>query len=205
MGSSVSEEAKKGALEWDGMYTDGKQPFGPSTFPKIDELLKRHVPEGGSVLELGSGYGRDAIFLAKEHKCTVIAVEPGEEGTKTLTKAASEGGLPITAVCAFAEAYDFAPMKGKCDMVLMDSVLAFVDAGVRLAVVKSSLESLKSGGHLVVIGWPNEDDINWVGKLVNDAGVGATVIMDAEACATKASIGGEEMEMTWHVTIAQAA
>jgi len=200
----VSEEAKKGALEWDGMYANGSQPFGPTTFAKIDQLLKEHVPEGGTVLELGSGYGRDAIFLAKERKCTITAVEPGEEGTKALSKAASEGGLPITAVCAFAEAFDYAPMKGKFDMVLMDSVLAFCDADVQPTIVKSSLESLTKGGYFVVIGWPKEDDVNWVAKLINEAGTGATVVKDAEVCATKAKLGDEEMEMTWHVTVAQA-
>mmetsp|Transcript_62099 Transcript_62099/g.122740 ORF Transcript_62099/g.122740 Transcript_62099/m.122740 type:complete len:206 (-) Transcript_62099:264-881(-) len=205
MSSAVSDEAAKGALEWDAMYKDGSQPFGPTTFAKIDELLKEHVPKGGTVLELGSGYGRDAIFLATQLGCTVTAVEPGEEGTKALAKATSERGLSIDAVCQFAEAYNFSPMEGKCDMVLMDSVLAFLEAGVQPTVVKSSLESLKKGGHLVVIGWPKEDDINWVAKLVNGAGTGATVIKDAEVCATKANIGGEEMDMTWHVTVARAA
>ena len=200
----VSEEAKKGVLEWDSMYVDGKQPFGPTTFAKIDEILKAHVPEGGTVLELGSGYGRDAIYLAKERKCTVTAVEPGEEGSKALTKAASEGGLPINAVCDFAEAYDYAPMKGKCNMVLMDSVLAFCDAAVQPAIVKMSLECLTSGGYLVVIGWPKEDDVNWVAKLIEGVGTGATVVKNAEVCATKANLGGEDMEMTWHVTVARA-
>ena len=64
------------------MYSGGKQPFGPLPFPKIDTLLTEHCHKAGDVLDIGAGYGRDAIYLAKEHKCRVTAVDPAPEGIK---------------------------------------------------------------------------------------------------------------------------
>eukprot|EP00401_Gymnodinium_catenatum_P047381 CAMPEP_0117612150 /NCGR_PEP_ID=MMETSP0784-20121206/82795_1 /TAXON_ID=39447 /ORGANISM="" /LENGTH=69 /DNA_ID=CAMNT_0005415685 /DNA_START=55 /DNA_END=260 /DNA_ORIENTATION=- len=66
----ASLKAQEDAMEWNLMYADGKQPFGPVPFPKINDILKEHCGgEGGNVLDLGPGYGRDAIFLAREQRC----------------------------------------------------------------------------------------------------------------------------------------
>ena len=201
----ASEKARKNVAEWDDMYKGGAQPFGATSFATIDGLLKRHVPEGGVVLEIGSGYGRDAVFLAREKACSrYVAVEPGRAGTEACAKNAASAGLSgtIEAVCAFAEEYDFAPMRGSCDMVLMDSVLAFLDESIQPKVVECSLDSLKIDGHLVIIGWPKEDNVHWVAQLIRESSIPAQVTNDAEVLVTKASFDGEEVEMTWHVTIA---
>ena len=185
------------------MYSGGKQPFGPLPFPKIDTLLTEHCHKAGDVLDIGAGYGRDAIYLAKEHKCRVTAVDPAAEGIKAIEVAAQTHGLAIKGQCAFIEDYQFG--TGVHDMVLMDSVLSFVDEDVQPRAVKAALQSLRSGGHLVVIGWPNEAEVGWVGRLIGEAAVGAVVTKDAEVFDTHASFGGEEMQMTWHVTVARAA
>ena len=183
------------------MYSDGKQPFGAAPFPGLDAILTAHVTAGGNVLDLGAGYGRDAIFLAREHKCQVTAVDPAQEGMKALDAAAAKEGLSITAVCSFLEDYEFS--ADTYDMVLMDSVLSFLDPEIQPSIVNSAVQSLKPGGHLVIIGWPNEEEVGWVGRLVAGALMQTTLIKDAEVNVTHAVLDGKEMQMTWHVTVAK--
>eukprot|EP00928_Gymnodinium_smaydae_P081992 TRINITY_DN65420_c0_g1_i1.p1 TRINITY_DN65420_c0_g1~~TRINITY_DN65420_c0_g1_i1.p1 ORF type:complete len:204 (+),score=38.17 TRINITY_DN65420_c0_g1_i1:93-704(+) len=202
---SPSEASKTGVKEWDEMYVDGKHPFGQLPFAGIDALLKDHVPASGTVLDIGSGYGRDALYLAREHGCSVVAVEPSSEGTKACAAAASAAGLSVAAQCAYVEDYDFAKVQGTFDMVLLDSVLAFLESGVQSVVVKSALQSLKPGGHLVVLGWPNKDEVSWVARLIAEADCRASVTKDADVIKTSANFDGEDVDMTWHVTVAKAA
>jgi len=183
------------------MYAGGKQPFGPAPFQGIDLLLKESVGEGGSVLDLGAGYGRDALFLATERKCHVTAVEPAEQGVEHIRGAAARDGLLVTCECCYLEEFGFP--QDAFDMVLMDSVLSFLDSDVQPAVIKAALCSLKPGGKLVIIGWPDETEREWVRHLVDAAGVNAEMVRNAEAYVTTAEFDGENVEMTWHVTVAE--
>lgn len=201
----ASEQTRLEVSEWDGEYAGGKQPFGASVFPGVDKLLTAHVPAGGTVIDLGCGYGRDSIFLAKELQCKVTGVEPAVEGSKALADAAAAHGLPIKVICAFLEEFDFLSVACSSDMVLMDSVLSFIEASSQPVIVKSALQSLKPGGHLVIIGWPKADDKHWVARLIHEARTGAVVTKDAEELVSHATFDGELTEMKWHVTVAKAA
>ena len=196
----ATSKAQRDAAEWNLMYVEGKQPFGPTPFAKLDAILMEHCKEGGHVLDLGAGYGRDAIYLAKEHQCRVRAVDPAAEGINAINAVAAECGLAVEGECAFIEDYQFD--AGVYDMVLMDSVLSFLEPDVQPRAIQSALQSLKADGHLVVIGWPNEAEVKWVARLISEANVKAAVIKDAETCVTHAEFDGEEVQMTWHVTVA---
>ena len=86
-------------------------------------------------------------------------------------------------------------------MVLMDSVLSFVDEDVQPRAVKAALQSLRSGGHLVVIGWPNEAEVGWVGRLIGEA-AGAVVTRTRCLTRTQALV---ERQMTWRHSSRQQA
>eukprot|EP00930_Biecheleria_cincta_P059921 TRINITY_DN45633_c0_g1_i1.p1 TRINITY_DN45633_c0_g1~~TRINITY_DN45633_c0_g1_i1.p1 ORF type:complete len:222 (-),score=40.34 TRINITY_DN45633_c0_g1_i1:87-752(-) len=205
---SVSDASRKAVAEWDATYTCGQQPFGPSPFSKLDALLLDFTPDKAVIIDLGSGYGRDALFLAqKVAGCCITAIEPGEQGTLSLKNAAAELpdglGANITAVCAFAEEYDFAACNNTCDMVLLDSVLAFLEPEAQSKLMPRILACLKEGGNLVILGWPNESDRKWVAKLIEQAGMTDIFIKkNAEEISTSAVFDGEETPMTWHVTVA---
>ncbi len=71
------------------------------------------LPPDGSVLDLGCGQGRHALWLARRGR-RVVAVDPSEVAIRTVQEAASTERLPITTVRAgFAELPDpAAPYAG---------------------------------------------------------------------------------------------
>lgn len=48
---------------WEKYYSKRREPFGPSPFARY--VAERHVTKGESIVELGCGNGRDAVFFAK--------------------------------------------------------------------------------------------------------------------------------------------
>eukprot|EP00440_Ansanella_granifera_P055572 gb/GFBE01060238.1/.p1 GENE.gb/GFBE01060238.1/~~gb/GFBE01060238.1/.p1 ORF type:complete len:193 (+),score=35.24 gb/GFBE01060238.1/:1-579(+) len=189
------------------MYADGKQPFGPVPFVGLDELLRRHVPRGGKVLDIGAGYGRDALWLARELGCAVTALEPGQHGVSAMTAAVAEGKAEpgsLQALCACASEFDYDGNKSVFDAVLVDSVLQFVSAELQPALIRGACQVLTTGGCLVIIGWPNEDAPKWVSRMIRDTDVeGLCVEMDAEHIECDAEFDGEMAHMTWAVTVAK--
>ena len=204
---AASDKALAAALEWDPMYVDGGQPFGPGPFGGIDEVLRSHVKLGGKVLDIGAGYGRDSLWLARELSCAVTALEPGNSGVAAIEAAVASGGAgpgSVSGTVLCASEFDFDAHAHAFDAVLMDSVLQFISEDLRGLVIAGSLKALAPGGSLIVVGWPNEEDPTWVGKLVSLASVdGVEVVADNKTVECDAVFDGEEVHMVWSVTVAQ--
>ena len=64
--------------QWGSMYAGGAEPFGSEPFTELQEHL-RALCSGRTVLDLGAGYGRDSLWLARNCGCAVTAVEPSVE------------------------------------------------------------------------------------------------------------------------------
>jgi 2-polyprenyl-3-methyl-5-hydroxy-6-metoxy-1,4-benzoquinol methylase len=78
--TAISSKAAAAAAEWDPMYAGGQQPFGAGPFLGVDGLLRKWVKTGVKVLDVGAGYGRDSLWMARELSCSVTAIEPGQSG-----------------------------------------------------------------------------------------------------------------------------
>ncbi len=53
-------------LNWDQMYSDGIAPWDdPAPWPPLRTLVEANCKPGGSILEVGCGYGSDAVHLAE--------------------------------------------------------------------------------------------------------------------------------------------
>ena len=129
-------------------------------FPGLDALLRQHISADGRVLDIGAGYGRDAFWLAQHLGCSVTAVEPAQHGVDAMAAAASQGRASpgsVEAVCCCASEFDYT--RSDFQAVLMDSVLQFVSDQHKPAVVRGACGALAPGGVLLVIGWPNEDEV----------------------------------------------
>ena len=77
-------------------------------------------------MDLGAGYGRDTLWLVHELKCTVVSVEPTENGSQQITKRAADAGVGdmVTVLCGTTLEWPD-KVDGAFDAILMDSVSAF--------------------------------------------------------------------------------
>lgn len=68
---------------WEQYYADQKIPFSPSLFSQY--ILERVLKTGDSLIELGCGNGRDAVYLA-HHGIHVTAIDQCEQEIGFLAK-----------------------------------------------------------------------------------------------------------------------
>lgn len=161
------------------------------------------------MLDVGAGYGRDSLWMARELSCIVTAVEPGQSGVDAMSAAARRGEASpgsVDALTCCASEFDFSSHAATFDAVVMDSVLQFITPDLRASVMRGVCGALRPAGTLIVIGWPNEDDPSWVSKLIVEAaGGGIEIAVDADKLECDAVFDGEKTHMEWSVTVAKAS
>lgn len=80
-------------MEYERIYADTNNYFGKDPDPILERFAHRLDP-GRAVLDIGAGQGRNSLFLAKK-RIHVDAIDPVDEGLKTLQALANKEGLPI--------------------------------------------------------------------------------------------------------------
>jgi SAM-dependent methyltransferase len=126
--------------------------IGQSSWMTADEL--RHfidllkIDESSNVLEVGSGSGGPALFLAKETGCNVTGVDVNEFGIKNANALASEHGLSDHAKFKLIDASKPLPFeRGSFDVVFSNDVMCHIPE--RQNVLKEWHRVLKPGGQIL--------------------------------------------------------
>jgi len=102
---------------WDGFFADRARPC-PFFVDVPDENLAEAFDNGtlkaGRVLELGSGHGRNAVFMARRG-CTVDAVDFSATALDWAREQATAAGVAVNFICRSIFELDIAP--GTYDLV----------------------------------------------------------------------------------------
>ena len=109
-------------------------------------FFKNYEQETVSVLDVGCGQGRDALFIARlGHVVTAIDLSPS--GISDLQRDAAAEGLAI-----FAEVTDNREYKSRkhFDVIVIDRTLYMLALGERLAVLGNLLGLSKRGTHVLI-------------------------------------------------------
>ncbi|MCX8118016.1 MAG: methyltransferase domain-containing protein [Desulfobacterota bacterium] len=94
---------KSDLRRWDERFSKKGYAFGKAPNPFLKRHL-RYLPKGGRALDLASGEGRNAVFLAKKG-FEVEAVDISEVGLKKARRLAKEAGVKIHTTCADLNVY----------------------------------------------------------------------------------------------------
>ena len=126
--------------------------IGQSSWMTADEL--RHfidlleIDDSKNVLEVGSGSGGPALFLAKETGCRLTGVDVNEFGTKNANELTKERGLSERAEFKLIDASKPLPIDdGTFDVVFSNDVMCHVPE--RQNVLKEWHRVLKPGGQIL--------------------------------------------------------
>lgn len=131
------ELAREEGEFYDKIYAEGPR-FNPEPNRLLVEAAGLRAP--GEALDVGMGQGRNAIYLAKQG-WRVTGFDVSKVGLDQARAAARRLRLPLEAVLAGDEEFDFAPEKW--DMIAI--IYALEKRSVRRA-----LQALRPGGLLVV-------------------------------------------------------
>jgi SAM-dependent methyltransferase len=115
----------------------------------VRELVAALVP--GRALDLATGDGRNAVFLA-QHGWDVIGVDFSAEAIRLARQRANELGAQVQWVVADARSYQ---PDGRVDLVVV-TYLHLPEAEIR-TVLRAAASWIAPGGHLLVLGHDKEN------------------------------------------------
>ncbi len=101
-GKKLSQDTKS---KWDKLYSSSQFIYGKAPAKFLSQSY-HYIPYGSSVLDLGMGEGRNAVFLAKKGY-QVTGVDLSTIAVKKAQILAKEFGVKIKTVIANLDEYDF--------------------------------------------------------------------------------------------------
>ena len=154
---------------WESAFKDldGPSPFGPPS-EEFVELLSV-LPRNASVLDLGCGDGRNALFLAR-HGCKVEAVDISHAAIAKLAAFAVREHLPIEArVCDLRE-HRF---DGIYDLVIAHGCLHLLERPHWARLLAEAKNHTRPGGYHVMVVFtdalPAPEDLRlWMAGLFHE-------------------------------------
>ena len=119
----------------------------PVEFELTKRFLRRYIPAGSRVLDVGGGPGRYALWLA-EQGCRVALVDLSQVNVDFALAKAAEACLPLRGLQA--DARDLSALAGEVfdHVLLMGPLYHLADAEDRMRVMRSVLALLAPGGTL---------------------------------------------------------
>ncbi len=111
--------------------------------------LSKELPPKSTILDLGAGEGRNAIYLAREGHM-VTAVEIAAEGIRKTENRAKKHKVTVDTIIANIADKDFIEHIGTFDAIIANHVLHFLtpeDVDIVLGYVK---EKVKPGGYAAI-------------------------------------------------------
>ena len=135
---------------WNEFYSNREKGI-PFFVNKPDENLvsyfNKDIIKPGNVLELGSGPGRNAIYLA-EKGCRVDAVDLSEESIEWAKERAKERGVEVNFI--HNNIFDIQIEKGIYDIVYDSGCFHHIAPHRRNNYIELVLKALRSGGHFAI-------------------------------------------------------
>lgn len=131
--------------DYDGLYATTPNALGEPTQIFVDFFNDLSTPNQ-SVLDIGCGQGRDALFIARlGHSVTGIDFAPS--GISDLNEAAKREGLNIKGIVA--DITEYTP-DGPFDIILIDRTLHMLSTAPRLETLAKLITFVAPDGWLLI-------------------------------------------------------
>ncbi len=132
-----------------GMYESDDEPIGDASRRTVAHMAgKLDLTEQSLVLDLGSGYGGVARYLAETHGCRVLALNLSEVENSRHRELNAARGLTTDQIEVVDGAFEDIPYPdASVDVVWSQD--AFLHSGDRARVLAEAARVLRPGGHLV--------------------------------------------------------
>ncbi len=130
---------------WDQMFTGSDYRYGKEPNAFVAQQVSRHGLQGGRVLCVGDGEGRNGVWCAGQGFDTV-SMEPSGAGISRIRALASEKGVALTVLQDLMPSAQVTP--GSFDVVVLSFV--HVPPPARRAFHAACADALKPGGLVVL-------------------------------------------------------
>ncbi|MTI16958.1 class I SAM-dependent methyltransferase [Rhodobacteraceae bacterium RKSG542] len=131
--------------KYDDIYAKDQDYFG-HTSKQFTTMFSNLDFREGTILDIGAGQGRDALFLAARGY-RVIAVDTSRVGLEQLDQRAAEYDLPIETVHADAQGYT---PNETIDAVVCDRFFHELPSNARVKCLQRLMGFLKPDGYMLI-------------------------------------------------------
>lgn len=147
--------------QWDQNFRDPKIKRTEPDRILVSAIANR---KPGSAIDLGSGQGRNAIFLAKQGWRTT-GVDFSKVAVEEAQRESLNAGVPLELVVADLESYDLG--QGKWDLINLSFMQGWLKTS-RRDNSKRLYDALRPGGVLVIEGFADQDPRVGIGFKTNE-------------------------------------
>lgn len=130
---------------FDDAYKEKEEMYG-KPYQELQDYFEKLNPKS-TILDLGCGQGRDALFLAKLG-FDVTAVDISEVGVKQMLESAKGQDLYIEGIVADVLKLD---IKKKYDVILFDMILHAFEESKQMEILKKYANNLHKNGLLCIV------------------------------------------------------
>lgn len=121
---------------------------------QVVKLLSQRLDDNSKVLEIGSGIATSSIFLAKQNKSRILAIDISDVAVKRAKEQIEEAGLSTDEVTIIAADFKQSRFKTQFDAITLNFVLHYLDSEEEVdEFVKKMMDLTKSGGFNAVSYW----------------------------------------------------
>lgn len=133
------------ATDYEKFYRENPNGLGEPTREFV-EFFETYDRMNATVLDVGCGQGRDALFIARMGH-TVHGIDVSPTGVADLLTTARSENLCVTAEVADIRDYRW---RDKYDVIVIDRALHMLQANARNAVLRSILTTATTHTHLLI-------------------------------------------------------
>ena len=133
--------------EWDRRYAASDHVWTSEPDALLVELAGSLTT--GNALDLGSGEGRNACWLAAQG-WQVVAVDASKVALERVAARAEKEGSAERVRCVLADLVDFVPDEGAFDLVVVSNL--HLEPALHSTVFDRAKAALAPGGHVFVVG-----------------------------------------------------
>lgn len=138
---------------YDSKYIEKKLYWGNKPHELVVQI-KKYLPQGSSVLDLGCGEGQNASYLAK-NGFRVTAVDVSQPGIEKVEATAKLNNLQIKT--EVADAVNYIKKSDIFDAIVCMNILQFIPVGKIRRVIKRLKDKTSIGGYNVIASFVASD------------------------------------------------
>jgi 2-polyprenyl-3-methyl-5-hydroxy-6-metoxy-1,4-benzoquinol methylase len=156
----MTHNHKESKPSFDEKYSKTPEIFG-HPYQELQDYFQKY-PKKGRLLDLGSGQGRDSIFLASIGY-QVTAIDSSKVGVSQMLSKTHKKGLKIKGI--IADVLDV-QVEEKFDIILFDMLLHTFEKHQQIDLLKKFSGNLRANGIFCIV-FPNDMNTSYFMKLLN--------------------------------------
>jgi len=138
---------------WNEIYNQDRFVYGTLPNEYLAEKAQECIIPGATVLCIADGEGRNGVFLAKQHACTVVAFDASDVAMAKAQKFIKDSGVESEVTYFLSDCDSFQGWQPDAYDAIVGIFIQFADHEMRQRIFSRVRSSLRPGGVFILQGY----------------------------------------------------